>query len=208
MTWVEPGGRLIVIDKSGTFLEYDASKGKWNAFPARDADKWSRVTLLSNYAGNLYLVDQGRNQILKYVAAEGAWTSAVTYFAPGVNVDLSGVSDMAIDGDVWLTRADGSLARFTQGKPNDLPIRDLDTPITKSVGVVTSEKINNVYVADAGNQRIIQIDKTSGKFQRQFKPRGQDRDAFNFLKTLAVDEQNKKFFFVNGNQIYLATIPQ
>ncbi|HEX7588035.1 MAG TPA: hypothetical protein VF478_06955, partial [Anaerolineae bacterium] len=171
-------------------------------------DKWSRVTLLSNYAGNLYLVDQGRNQILKYVAAEGAWTSAVTYFAPGVNVDLSGVTDMAIDGDVWLTRADGSLARFTQGKPNDLPIRDLDTPITKSVGVVTSEKINNVYVADAGNQRIIQIDKTSGKFQRQFKPRGQDRDAFNFLKTIAVDEQNKKFLFVNGNQVYLATIPQ
>jgi hypothetical protein len=208
LTWVEPGGRLIVIDNTGTFLEYDPSKSKWNAFPARDGDKWSRVTLVSNYAGNLYLVDQGRNQILKYVAAEGAWTSAVTYFAPGVNVDLSGVTDLAIDGDVWLSRADGSVARFTQGKPNDLPLRDLDTPLTKSVAVVTSEKINNVYVADAGNQRFVQIDKASGKFLRQFKPRGQDRDTFNSLKTLAVDEQNKKFFFVNGNQVYLATIPQ
>ena len=208
VTWVEPGGRLIVIDRAGTFLEYDPSKAKWNAFPARDGDKWSRVTLVSNYAGNLYLVDQGRNQILKYVAAEGAWTSSVTYFAPGVNVDLSGVTDLAIDGDVWLSRADGSIARFTQGKPNDLPIRDLDTPLSKSVAVVTSEKSNNAYVADAGNQRIVQIDKVSGKFLRQFKPRGQDRDTFNSLKTLAVDEQNKKFFFVNGNQVYLATIPQ
>ena len=28
------------------------------------------------------------------------------------------------------------------------------------------------------------------------------------LKVIAVDETNKKFFFVNGNQVYLANIPQ
>jgi hypothetical protein len=68
--------------------------------------------------------------------------------------------------------------------------------------------MSSIYIADAGNQRIVQIDKTSGKFQRQFKPRGQDRDAFKSLKTLTVDEANKKFFFINGSQAYLATIPQ
>ncbi len=208
LLWVEPGGRLIAIDKAGAFLEYDQSKGTWSAHVARDAAKWSRVTLATNYTGSLYLLDQGLNQILRYVAAEGAWTSSTTYFAPGVNVDLSGVNDMAIDGEVWLARGDGSIARFNQGKSVDLTIRDLDTPLTKSVAVFTSEKINNIYIADAGNPRIVQIDKTNGRFLRQFKPSGQYRDAFNSLKALAVDEPNKKFFFINGNQAYLATIPQ
>ncbi len=208
LTLVDQGNRLIAIDKTGAFLEYDPSKSTWSARAARDSAQWSRVTLLSSYAGNLYIVDQGRNQILKYVAAEGAWTSSVTYFAPGVTVDLAGVTDVAIDGDVWLARADGSVARFTQGKPNDLAFRELDAPMSNSVGVVTTQNMAGIYVADAGNQRIVQIDKTSGKFLRQFKPSTQNRDAFGALKTLAVDEPNKKFFYINGNQAYLATIPQ
>jgi hypothetical protein len=208
LTWVDPGGRLIAVDQTGAFLEYDPSKNKWTAYPAGDSSKWSRVILATNYAGNLYLVDQGQNQILKYVAADGAWTSSVTYFAPGVNVDLTGVTDIAIDGDVWLSRADGSIMRFTAGKLVAFNIDGLDTPISNAVAVYTSEKINNLYIADAGNQRIVQVDKTTGRFARQFKPRGQDHDAFSSLKALAVDEQNKKFFFINGNQAYLATIPQ
>jgi hypothetical protein len=208
LTWVDPGGRLIAVDKSGAFLEYAQSKNTWTAYPARDSSKWSRVILATNYAGNLYLVDQGQNEILKYVAAEGAWTSSVTYFAPGVNIDLTGVTDIAIDGDVWLARADGSIMRFTAGRLATFNISDLDTPVSNAVAVYTSEKINNLYIADAGNQRIVQIDKTTGRFARQFKPRGQDHDAFSSLKALAVDEANKKFFFINGNQAYLATIPQ
>ena len=208
LTWVDSGGRLIAVDKTGAFLEYDQSRNKWTAYPARDSSKWSRVILATNYAGNLYLVDQGQNQILKYVAAEGAWTSSVTYFAPGVNVDLTGVTDIAIDGDVWLSRADGSVMRFTAGRLAAFNIAGLDTPISNAAAVYTSEKINNLYIADAGNQRIVQIDKTTGRFARQFKPRGQDHDAFSSLKALAVDEANKKFFFINGNQAYLATIPQ
>ena len=208
LTWVDPGGRLIAVDKTGAFLEYDPSRNKWTAYPARDGSKWSHVILATNYAGNLYLVDQGLNQILKYVAAEGAWTSSVTYFAPGVNVDLTGVTDIAIDGDVWFARADGSITRFTQGRLSAFNIGDLDTPMSNAAAVYTTEKINNLYVADAGNQRIVQIDKTTGRFARQFKPRGQDHDAFSSLKAPAVDEPNKKFFFINGNQAYLATIPQ
>ncbi len=208
LTLVDQGNRLIALDKTGAFLEYDPSKSTWSSHAARDSAQWSRVTLLASYAGNLYLVDQGRNQILKYVAADGAWTSSTTYFAPGVSVDLASVTDLAIDGDVWLARADGSVARFTQGKPNDLAFREFDAPLSKSVAVVTNQNMAGVYVADAGNQRIVQIDKTSGKFLRQFKPGIQNRDAFSALKTLAVDEPNKKFFYINGNQAYLATIPQ
>lgn len=208
MLWID-AGRLVVIDRSGTFLQYDPVKFAWSARAASDASQWTRVSLASSYIGNLYLLDPSRNQILKYVAsADGAWTSSVTYFAPGVNVDLSGAIDLAIDGDVWVLRVDGSLWRFTAGKLADFIPRDLDTPLSKPTSLFTSQMLVGVYIADAGNQRIVRLDKVTGKLIRQFRVRSQDRDAFNALKAIAVDETNKKFFFVNGNQAYLATIPQ
>lgn len=206
--WLD-AGRLVALERSGLFLQYDPIKATWTARAANDGSQWARVSMGTNYTGNLYLLDPSRNQIWKYVAsAEGVWSSAVTYFVPGVPVDLSNAVDMAIDSDVWVLRSDGSIWRFTAGKLNDFQPRDFDVAMVKPTSLVTTQQMSALYIADAGNQRIVQFDKVSGKFMRQFKPRGEVGDAFSALKAIAVDETNKKFFFVNGNQVYLANIPQ
>jgi serine/threonine protein phosphatase PrpC len=205
---VEPGGRVVAVDKSGAFLEYDFAKPGWVARPPRDAAQWQRIILASSYAGNLYLVDSGRSQILRYAPNDGIWTASTTYFAPGINVDLTGVVDIAIDENIWLLRADGSLARFTLGRPNDLALRDLDTPLARPTAIFTNDKMTGIYVADWGNQRIALMDKTTGKFVRQYKPNAEFREAFKSLRALAVDEQSRKFFFISGNQAYFAHLAQ
>ena len=208
MTWID-AGRLVALDRSGLFLLYDPVKSSWTARAATDGSQWARVTMASSYVGNLYLLDPSKNQILRYIAsAEGVWSSSNTYFLPNVNVDLSSAVDIAVDGDVWVLRADGSIWRFTGGKLNDFTPRDLETPLSKSTSLFTSKETAWLYVADAGNQRIVQFDKVTGKFVRQFKPRSDTRDAFNALKVIAADETSKKFFMINGNQAYLANIPQ
>lgn len=208
MTWIE-AGRLVVIDRTGAFWQFEPARSAWSVRVATDAAQWKNVNLLASYTGNLYLSDPARNQILKYVAAsEGVWTAAVTYFAPETRADLSNVTDLAIDSDVWLLRGDGSIFRYTAGKPNDLKLRDLEVPLSKPTMLVTAQPMAAMYIADAGNQRIVQIDKVSGKFVRQFKPTSQLRESFQLLKALAVDEPNRKFFWVSGNTVYLATIPQ
>ena len=214
--WLD-AGRLAALDRSGAYYQYDPAKQSdpakpvWSARVVNDPAAWGRATMAATYANNLYLVDSPRNQILKYVtpSAEVVWTSAVTYFAPGVTPpDLSTAADLAIDGDVWIVRSDGSVSRYNQGRPNDLTFTGLDAPISKPVAIFTSEKVSSVYLADAGNQRIVQFDKVTGRFTRQFKPRGLDRDAFKALQVLAVDEPSKRFLFVSAGKAYLATIPQ
>ncbi|MEW5721145.1 MAG: hypothetical protein AB1817_21145, partial [Chloroflexota bacterium] len=173
LLWLD-AGRLVALDRSGAYYQYDPARATWAARTVNDPAAWSRATLAEIYANNLYLVDAPRNQILKYVSpsSEGVWSSAVTYFAPGVtSPDLSTAVDLAIDGDVWIIRSDGSVSRFNQGRPNDIALAGLDAPISKPSALVTSEKVSNLYIADAGNQRIVQFDKTTGRFTRQFKPR-------------------------------------
>jgi hypothetical protein len=216
LLWLD-AGRLVALDRSGAYYQYDPTKQSdpakavWTARTVNDPAAWARATMAETYANYLYLVDAPHNQIMKYVSptADVTWTNAVTYFLPGVTPpDLSTAVDFAIDGDVWILRSDGSVSRYTQGRANDITLAGLDTPISKPIGIFTSEKMSNVYIADAGNQRIVQFDKTTGRFTRQFKPRGLDRDAFKALQVLAVDETNKRFFFVSEGKAYIATIPQ
>ncbi len=203
------GGRVVALERSGLFLTYDLQTNKWSPRAATDASKWSRATLATGYAGNLYLLEPATNQILKYVpGSDGAWSASTTYFAPGVTADLSNVADVAIDGNVWLLRSNGALLRYAEGKPADFKIRDLETAFAAPSAFYTSPALAALYIADAGNRRIVQIDKVSGKFLRQFRPSGVSADAFNTLKSIAVDETNRRFFIISGNQAYLATIPQ
>lgn len=208
IVWID-SGRLVALDRGGLFLYYEPIRGSWTTRLANDTFLWPRVSLAASYMGNLYLLDPSRNQIIKYTAgADGNWSSAVAYLAPGVNVDLSTAVDMVIDGDVWVLRPDGSLWRFTAGKLVDFSTHDLDVPLSKATSLFTSSTLVGLYVVDAGNQRIVQFDKVTGKFARQFRPRAMERDAFSALKAVAVDEANKRLFVINGNQAYLAMIPQ
>jgi hypothetical protein len=208
MLWLD-SGRLVVLDRTGFFLQYEPIKGTWTSRAASDASQWLRATAASSYLNNLYLLDPSRNQILKYAPGnEGMWTSAVTYLAPEVQVDLGNAVDMAIDGDVWVLRTDGSVLRLASGKPAAFTLRDLDAPLGKTTSLFTSPALVGIYVADAANQRIVQFDKGDGKFVRQFRPGGDSRETFSALKAITVDETNRKFFFINGNQAYMATVPQ
>lgn len=198
--------RLVALDRTGAFLVYDIERATWSARAALDAVAWSRVNLVASYANNVYLLDAPNNQILKYVPnADGWWTAATTFFNPGANPNTSNIVDMTIDGDVWLLRNTGGLVQCSTARCNEIAIRDLEIPLAKPVAAFTAPTLSALYIADAGNQRIVQIDKSASRFARQFKPSAQQAEIFSSLKAFTADD--KKFYFINENKAYLATIP-
>lgn len=210
LVWLD-AGRLIALDRNGAYYQFDGARNAWSARAANEPAVWARATLATTYANNLYLVDPTRNQILKYVSPspEVVWTASVTYFAPGVTPpDLSTAIDLAIDGEVWIVRADATVSRFYEGRPREMTLSGLETPVTKPLALITTERMVGLYLVDAGNPRVLQFDKTTGRLARQFKPHRQGREAFQALQAFAVDETNRRFVFVSGGKTYLASIPQ
>jgi len=206
MVWVEAkGGRLrgglLVLESGGSLLEYDPMKGI-EVLSIGGSDKWIQPQILGSYEGNLYLLDSSLNQILRYEPDYGGLPEE--YFPTPGEVNLAGAVDMAIDSQVYVLYADGRILKFLGGQPAPFELVGLYEPLRNPTALFTSEEAEFLYVADAGNKRIVQLTK-EGRFLRQFK--AGEGEALDQLKSLFASEAYHRLYFVSGNKLYVTNIP-
>jgi hypothetical protein len=215
ITWMQAAGdrtrdSFVVLDRSGSLLVYDPQQGV-ELLPVANSDTWLKPQAIGAYFGNLYVLDPLLGRILKYVPTDNAYTTPPSdYVNPNLYVDLTGAVDMAIDGNVYVLFADGKVAKFFQGDAMPFDIVGLPSPMkSPSVISVSGEQEPDadgyVYVADTGNERILQFTK-SGQFVRQFRDK-QGEDHLKHLQGLYVDEVTGRMFLVSSEALWLARVP-
>lgn len=211
LVWMPAGGSRqtsdLLILESGGLLEFNPS---WGLVPVAIADKeaWGSPTAIGSYFGNLYILDPQAGQILRYLpAADDYTTPAESYFPEGAAVDLTGAVDLAIDGFIYVLYADGTIRKFEGGLPAEFQVSELDMPLSRATAIYTApdDTAQYIYVADAGNQRVVQLNK-DGRFVRQFKPRDEESVDFNTLRSIYVDELGGKLYLLNDGGLYVANI--
>lgn len=206
MVWAEAeGGRLgsnlLVLESGGSLLEYDPEEGI-SVLPVGGSDRWIQPQTAGSYEGDFYLLDSSLNQILRHEPDYGSLPEG--YFpAPG-EVDLAGTVDMALDGQIYILYADGRILKFDDGQPAPFEITGLYEPLQNPTALFTSEETEFLYVADAGNDRIVQLTK-EGRLLQQFKA-GQG-ESLDQLKSLFASEMYHLLYFVSGNRLYVTNIP-
>ena len=212
MNWMPAGsgrqtGNLVVVDKKGALLDYSPTWGVKNR-PLAATDEWLYPQVISGFYGNLYVLDAQLNQVLKYLptTADGGYGNPpLHYIDEDVDVDLTGVVDMAIDGHIYALFANGKISKFMNGAPMSFEVTGLDVPLSNPSAIFTNadQDTQYLYVADKGNRRVVQLTK-DGRFQRQFKV---DTNAFDDLRSLWVDELEQKMYIVSGNSVFITSLP-
>ncbi|MGI6207915.1 MAG: hypothetical protein ACOYEW_06825 [Anaerolineae bacterium] len=212
MTWMPPGpgrewGSLLVLDESGALLEYEPSSGI-RMLPAGHRASLQEPRAIAGYEGRLLVLDAKANQILVYEPGSGLYdTEPVPYTS--ADLLLSGVVDMAVDGDVYLLYADGLVVKLRGGEQTPFELTGLSTRIKNPTAICVTPDVPGqpgyVYIADAGNERVVQFTK-DGQFVRQFRPK-RGETTFAGLTGLFVDEQAHKMVLLSGNRLLLANVP-
>lgn len=199
------GGRatsnLLVLESGGSLLEYDPVGGI-SVLSLGGRERWVQPQILGSQQGHLYLLDSGLNQILRYEPPYDG--SPWDYLAAAEGVNLAAVVDMAVASQVYLLYADGRILKFDHGQPAPFEITGLYEPIQNPTALFTSEDIEFLYVADAGNKRIVQLTKEGG-FVRQL--RAATGEALDDLQGLCAIEEFSLLYFVSGNKLYVTNIP-
>jgi hypothetical protein len=210
LVWMPAGGNRqtsdLLILESGGLLEYNPSWGL-TAVPIANKESWILPTSIGGYFGNFYVLDSQAGQILRYLPTTEDYTAPAENYFPENAVDLSGAVDIAIDGFVYVLYADGTIRKYEGGVPVAFEITELDKPLSRPMAIYTAtdDVAQYIYVADAGNRRVVQLNK-DGRFARQFKPRDEEGVDFSTLRSIFVDELTGKLYLLNDHALYIANI--
>ena len=215
IAWIQAGGErtlstFVALERAGSLLAYDPQQGI-DVLPVADSDTWLKPQAIAGYFGNLYVLDPLLGHILKYVPTDNAYTTSPSrYLSPNLDVDLTGAVDMVIDGSVYVLFADGQIDKFLDGEPQTFVMQGLPSPMRSPTTIFVSgpqdpSALGYVYVADAGNNRIVQFDK-NGNYLRQFRDKPGESNLSG-LRGIYIDEENARMFILSGKTLWLASIP-
>jgi len=202
--------RFIILDRSGRLLSYDAHRGL-RSQPVGNADLWLSPQAIGSFFGNLYVLDPLLGRLFKYLPSNNEYVKTpLDYFDAALGVDLTGAVDMAIDSSVYILFADGTIKKYNNGQQVDFGMRGFYGTMRSPVAIYVSggpseDAVGYVYVADAGNDRILQFTK-DGDFIRQFRAIESEPYMDN-LRGLYVDETERRMYLVSGQHFVLCTLP-
>jgi len=154
---------------------------------------WASPVSVVPYQGNIYVLDQKKG-LLKFVQGSGGYGKS-NYFS-GTSPDFSQATGMAIDGSVWILLKDGTVMEYLKGKSQGLALTGLTKPLNNPSKIMTDITMENVYVLDNGNSRVVKFDK-NGKYQDAFSS-----GAVANAKDFDVSETNKKSLILSGGKVY------
>jgi hypothetical protein len=199
LAWIGDGsGRetasLLLLVNDASLLQLDDTNGLTQVSVA-ESESWGDPRLIEGYSGYLYVLDAEKDRILKYAPTGDSYDSfPISYFQSDTVVDLEGAVDMAIDGYIYVL-VGNEILRFSGGLEEN------------SAAIYTSPDTQNIYVADAGAGRIVQLTK-EGAFVRQFFPPRDQEGVFQSLRGLFVDEAQGLLVALTAEGLFLAPIEQ
>lgn len=198
------GSAKIASLSDSTAFVYSLSKGvvkidlgsqKDNVVAKSDSD-WGQIVDVAGFGSNIYLLDSGKSKIWKYIPASGSYADKREYLSKDVKTDLTGAVRMQIESSIYVLKQNGEILRFTKGSSDTFSFQGLDQNLANPVGFFTSSDVDNLYILDTGNSRILVVTKT-GVYKQQYHS-----DKFTKATDLVVSEGGKKAYFLVDNKIY------
>jgi hypothetical protein len=189
----EDGKNLYSLTQDSVF-SFDKTGGNKKEIVKNQSD-WQAAGGLSNYFGNIYVLDKKQNQILKYVSLDSG-LAKTNYFGADTTPDFSKAVSMAIDSSVYVLSSDGTINKFTKGKADTFSINGLSKPLSNPKAIVTNADDTNVYVLDNGNSRIVVFDK-SGNYKTEY-----GASIIKSAKDFEVLESDKIVYVLSGGKLF------
>lgn len=195
---------LTFLTQNGQVIEYSTRNGRFERAKTLD-ETWKRGIDVESFNGEfLYLLDPSSNAIWKYRRLRTGYSKVITYTEEG---DLSNAVSFAIDGDIYVLRRDGQILRYRKGALIPFETKDQPSiPIKNPNRIFTLPELNNLYILDSENKRVVAYSKGTtgvGTYQKQIlfenlKP-GEMRDLY-------VDKSEQKLYVMTSDKILITDL--
>jgi hypothetical protein len=185
------GGRdLLIVDTRNVVWRWrpanSTGKGTYTHVRTSGATEWGNdVLAIGTFIRdpeanlyNLYVVDPSQEQVLRYSPAsgDGSFPNPPNKYLSAAR-DVSGVTSMFIDGDIWLADG-GEILRLVNGNsagwsataPGDAVLRS--EPAYRLITSGADRRQGTLYGFDAPNRRVVALSKVNGSYLAQYRLSG------------------------------------
>ncbi len=139
----------------------------------------------------VYMVDKKSGTIVSFAAAEKGLGLPVVAARDAV---ISQAVDIAVDGGIYVLTSNG-VNKFQSGRLMDFTLPRLSQGLSGSGKIYTQKDFTYIYILDAGNNRILILDKKGGLVKTL------KSDKFTKLKDFAVDGKGKVIYVLNDGSL-------
>lgn len=209
--------QVVAIDQAPSGFGYYFRNGNvWNYSKLGSSEIWSvrDRLIIKEYDSNIYIWGALPNEVLKF--RSGSYDNTPEYWLDPASlsgVDINGVVDMAVNGEIYLLKPNGNVLIFSQGRlVSEIKPEAINPPITAASRFFMTDDGSgggSIFLIEKQNERIIQMDKNTGKVIQQTKTRPDSNLRLNQLDGIAVvsDGAQSTLYLVNGGQIIRADLP-
>ncbi len=181
-----------------SLLEF--ASGQLTAAKTDDPAGWANGTDIEGYLRFLYVLAPDAKQIYKYERQNTHYSAPVGY---NVNGDLTGALDMAIDGNVYVLKDDGTLLKLFRGEVQPFVIRRAPDGILKGTTKLFKIPNGNFYFLDPAKRRVIIVGDggATGEapYVRQYVL---DSDQIGTLKDVWVEADQSRMYVMDEKRVY------
>lgn len=161
-------------------------------------DKLAQAKFINVYDENVYILNPDQRNIYRYSYSDEdeGYGDPTSWLRSFEGIDLSIISSMSIDGDIWLADNNGQVYRLRSGKSEQFQINGMPDPFENQLVLSTTLEGDFLYILESAKSRIVVLNK-NGDFYREFKS-----STLSAATDLVVSEDEKSIFIVSGSLVF------
>lgn len=191
-------GAQLVGSYEGTTFLLNKDKGIYTVLNGTvkhpiEKDGFQNPKAMTIFNANIYVLDSGAGDILKYTAGEDVYSKGTSYFADSQSDILKGAQDLAIDSSIYVL-VDGAVVKYTSGVRDTFKLSLPDKTSPNFTHLYTNKDLDKVFLLDTKTGKMVIVSKT-GEYNKQIESSifKQATEFVVFKEKIIVLSQNKLY---------------
>ena len=185
---------LLIYTANDEFVRFIIEENSFVDFEVETDLLSKKFKSMLVYSGKLYVLDTGASQIYKYQTVDGQFGKESSWITD--STDLAKLQNIVIDGYIWSITDSGKIYKLYTGE-KETYTSTIKPAITEATKIYTELDWKNLYILDAGSNRIIILDKASGQVVKQYHS-----DKLTDTKDFIIDEENKTIHILDNTSVF------
>lgn len=192
---VIPGEGFVILS-SGLYLIPFTATELIPQILKEEGDSNRQASLIGAFGPYVYVLNPIKRSLYRYAKQKEGYSNPIGWLQDPLGVAYDIVTSLTIDGDVWVTTANGELKKFTAGKVSSLSLAPVEPKIANPIVLATAEESQALYILEPSTKRIVIYSK-DGQFLKQvISP------SLAAAQTLIVNVSTNTLFIINGSLVY------